>query len=185
VYKKIVRRLTRLLVKVDLYKINIETYQTFDIKYFTKFEFLMITDMDGFSLLDKILTERGLHFREVVENRLQSGNYICFLYKNVNSNEAVYYRWLTNVSFFHGALRENLILDSDHAFTLDSYTSVQYRGLGLHKQMNKQMLNFCKNNLKLKSVRMVIYRGKAYLHLHKTVQELGYELEKSKTYIRF
>ncbi len=184
-FRKGFRFVRSFVVTIDLYKINMENFKEFDIEEDSNFDFCVLSDIGDIHTLENILQERGERFRLVVEERLSSGNYLAFIYKDKGSQQAAYYRWLTSSSFFHDRFLEEITLDKANVFTLDSYTSFGFRGQGLHKKMNMKMLNYCKKDLKCQSVSMVIFRGKAYDHLHKTVKELGYKLEKSKTYFKF
>lgn len=171
-----------LLARVDLYSIDLKEIELFDEKKFVGFSFKVINGIDEIGKLDFIISERGVKYKEVVTERLSSDTFLCFgFFENLTGN-AAYCRWIRTDSFYHDSYKERIRLNSHEVFTLDSYTPNLYRGLGLHKEMNRRMLNYCKENLKVKKIFMVIFSGSEFAHLHKTVKDLGYKKIHSKCY---
>jgi hypothetical protein len=182
VLKKII---SYLFVKVDLYYIDLRNLNLFQEINFEEHQFLVLQDISRIDLFYPIGLERGDKFIQIVKNRLTSGKYYCFCFFNSKNNEISYLRWLKTDSFYHMDLKDTIDLKLKDAFTLDSYTPYKYRSIGLHKEMNKRMLNYCKNQLNLNKIFMVIFSGKEFEYLHKTVEELGYVRIKTKSHINF
>jgi len=161
-------------VRVDLYCINLQDAELFNEKILDKYSFEIINDISDLPKLNSLFNERGEVFRSVVKERLLSGNFLCFCFIEKESRKMAYTRWLRKDSFYHEKLKEIVELAEDEAFTMDSYTLREFRGQGLHTEMNKRMLNFCKNEMNVSKVYMVIFHGEEYSHLHRTVEEIGY-----------
>lgn len=174
----------QLFVHIDLYGNDLQKISLFGEKDLGDYVFAIIADISGIDKLQSLIAQRGEKFRHVAEERLRSGNFICFCFIESASAKAAYSRWLRRDSFYHDRFKETIRLAADEAFTMDSYTPPEFRGKGLHKEMNRRMLDYCKRELKLHRVLMVILRGPEYLHLHKIVRELGYRRLKSRFYFK-
>lgn len=110
---------------------------------------------------------------ETIHNRFDSGNYTCFAYQDTSNGRLAYTRWVCKKNFYSDTLRRELTFKEDEVLTLDSWTHPDYRGLGLHRNMNIEMLNWLKENTQTKSVFMVI---KCFIpHLTKIPMDLGYK----------
>lgn len=162
-----------LIERVNLYSIDLTKSQEMNVKKY-EFAFKLIEEISDIHVLEKLMSERGEAYTETVKHRLASKNYLCFCYVENSSREAVYTRWLRRDSFEHDRYGRFIKLNDDEGFTMDSYTRLDSRGKGLHTEMNKQMLNFCKTELGILKIYMVIMAGRKYNHLHKTVKDLGY-----------
>lgn len=173
-----------LFVHVDLYCLDLNEIEMFEETNPGAFSFLIIKDVSEISKLQLIVDERGEKFRQIIQERLRSGNFSCFCFVDKKSGNVAYSRWLRRGSFQHERFKKTIRLAKDEAFTMDSYTAAEFRGLGLHKEMNRRMLNYCKRELKIHRVFMVILRGKEYSHLHRIVRELGYRRIQSRFYFR-
>lgn len=108
----------------------------------------------------------------IVRDRFNSGDYICIAYEDLNSNSIAYTRWLCFHRFFSSDFGHLFEFGTNEVFTLDSYTAPQFRKLGLHHQMNIEMLNWLKQDMNIEFVYMVI---RCFIpHLAKIPMELGY-----------
>lgn len=173
----------KFFVLIDLYRIDLDNCNRFKEGVFDNYSTIIINDISDMSKLQPIIKERGITFNNIVEERLLSGNFICFCFIDNSTGKPAYSRWLKTGSFFHDRYKKRIELKNNEAFTLDSYTLYEFRGKGLHKEMNKRMLNYCKENLRIMSVYMVIFRGKQYRHLHMIVKDIGYILVQSNFYL--
>ncbi|MBN1472271.1 MAG: hypothetical protein JW925_10860 [Syntrophaceae bacterium] len=171
-------------IHVDLYCNYLQEMKLFREKELGNYAFTIVDGTTGIDKLKLLVSERGEKFRQVVVERLRSGNFMCFCFIEKSSGKAAYSRWLRKGSFYHDRFKETIQLAADEAFTMDSYTPIEFRGKGLHKEMNKRMLNYCKKELKISKVYMIIFRGKMFVHLHKTVLELGYRRIRSRFYFK-
>ena len=82
-------------------------------------------------------------------------------------------RQICKKQYYSDLLRKELQFKENQALTLDSWTHPNYRGLGLHRNMNIQMLNWLKQNTAITEVYMLI---KCFIpHLTKIPIQLGYQ----------
>jgi len=160
------------LEKIDLYCIILNKEYTES--SLDGIQFKVTDSLLDIQQLQPLFNERGEKYHEIVKARLGSGNFLCFSFVDTITGKPIYVRWLRTDTFIHDRYKKKITLGSDEAFTMDSYTLNNYRGKGFHAEMNKRMLNYCSNILKLKKVYMVIFSGDEFMHLHKTVKELGY-----------
>lgn len=174
----------RFFVHIDLYDNDLNDVDLFVERELEAFALTVVADDSGIQTLQSLMDERGSKFKQVAMERLKTGNFLCFCFSEKASGKAAYCRWLRKGSFYHDRFRREICLGEDEAFTMDSYTAHEFRGQGLHKEMNKRMLNYCKRELKLQRIFLVILRGREYAHLHKTVRELGYRRVQSRFYFR-
>jgi hypothetical protein len=108
-----------------------------------------------------------------VMERFESGGYICFAFIDTKTNLIGYTRWICKHQFRSDTLGEMLKFKESEVLTLDSYTPPCYRGKGLHRAMNIEMLNWLKQETDFQAVYMVIL---AFLfHLSKIATALGYK----------
>lgn len=132
-----------------------------------------------FKILDNDDYEKCVYLYEgnqeklkLIKNRLNSEKYLGFSYVNCESNAVVYCRWICRDNFYSEVIRKELQLDEFQVLTLDSWTHPKSRGLGLHRNMNIEMLNWLKENSPFTEVYMII---KCFLpHLTKIPKQLGY-----------
>lgn len=180
-----IRKILRMfLVRIDLYCIDLRKNELFKETELKDYSLSILKDVSGLQALRALIAERGEKFGRIAKERWQSGNFLCFCFIEKSTSRAAYSRWLSKDSFYHDRFRGTIRLADDEAFTMDSYTPFEFRGRGLHKEMNRRMLNYCKGELKLKRIFLVILRGSEYSHLHKIVRELGYERIRSRFYFR-
>lgn len=170
--------LGRFIESASLYKLNLELYQPLERpKIGHQYDFLAVDKMND--LFEK-LYEQSPGKLDVVKHRFPSGDYICFAYVDKDSESIAYARWLCKGSFYSATLRKELVFGRDEALTLDSYTHPSYRGQGLHRAMNIQMLNWLKNNTDYRYIFMVI---KSFLpHLTKYPIILGYRKQYTRVH---
>jgi|GEM_PF-2639622 len=179
-----IRKLFRsTIVKLDLYKNDLTVLNNFKESYVPPYQFIVISDSSNIDYFRSVREERGERFMKILLERLNSENFLCFSFMDGNNKDVAYLRWLRKETFYHETYKKEIKLEHDEAFTLDSYTSLKHRGRGLHKEMNKRMLNYCKNDLQLKAIYMVIFSGGAFFHLHKLVTEIGYKKYSSNIYL--
>jgi hypothetical protein len=167
---------------INLYAIDLNTNESFKEKEYVDYDFKIIKNISEIHKLQLHIYERGEKYKQVISDRFKSGIFFCFCFIEKSSGKAAYARWLRKGSFFHIRYKMEIELKTDEAFTMDSYTPIEFRGKGLHKEMNKRMLNYSKQELNINKVFLVILRGSEYAHLHKTVQELGYKRIRSHFY---
>ena len=118
----------------------------------------------------------------VVKNRLNSENYLCFSYMDNKNKVIVYARWICKKKYYSDTLRKELEFRENQALTLDSWTHPNYRGLGLHRNMNIEMLNWLKQSTGITEVYMVI---KCFIpFLTKIPIQLGYKPIKTYFYLK-
>lgn len=176
---KLITAARRLSVTTNLYAMDLNKFQLLNEKKIPHFALKILTNINDISNLQLVIEERGAEYKKILEERLSSKKFICFSFMDDLNNNVAYTRWLRTDSFTHERYKKRIDLKEGEAFTLDSYTCNNYRGKGLHKEMNIRMLNYCKSELKLQTIYMVILEGPEYVHLHKTVKELGYAKVKS------
>tara|TARA_Y100001958_G_C21247945_1_gene579981 strand:- start:2785 stop:3339 length:555 start_codon:yes stop_codon:yes gene_type:complete len=174
------RFLSKYIECARMYKINLNTYTNdFKLKDKHNFTFKML-DKNEFEKLS-YLYQNDYEKLKIVNNRLNSGNYLCFSYIDNENKVIVYARWICKKEYYSDILREKLHFKENQALTLDSWTHPNYRGLGLHRNMNIKMLNWIKENTDITEVYMVI---KIFIpHIKKIAVELGYK--PIKTYFHF
>lgn len=175
----------KLMNRLDLYCNDLNAIGFFEEKQISDYEFRVIKDISEIFILDKLISERGPNYRKVIIERLESKTFLCFSFIEKSTGKLAYSRWLRFDSFYHDGYRKKILLSDKEAFTLDSYTPIEFRSKGLHKEMNKRMLNYCKSILCLNKVYMVIFRGNDFLHLHNIVKEIGYKKIHSYSYLNF
>ncbi len=164
------------LYKLDLMSFNEKKY--INCNLVPHFEFYMPNEKD-LDLFAKLYENIPGKINKISQT-FESGNYLCFAYFDTINNRLAYTRWLCKNEYYSDAMRQKLILMENEALTLDSYTHPDYRMLGLHKQMNIQMLEWLKKNSHIRYVYMVIL---IFIpHLTKIPLELGYRPIKSKFY---
>tara|TARA_B110000003_G_scaffold269487_1_gene300570 strand:- start:226 stop:780 length:555 start_codon:yes stop_codon:yes gene_type:complete len=155
-----------------IYRLNLNNYSVdFGLNDNNNFIFTMPAknDFNKFSFLyqnnhDKL---------ETIKNRLNSVDYLCFSYMDNKNKVIVYARWICKKQYYSDLLRKELQFKENQALTLDSWTHPNYRGLGLHRNMNIQMLNWLKQNTAITEVYMLI---KCFIpHLTKIPIQLGYQ----------
>jgi hypothetical protein len=118
---------------------------------------------------------------EIIKNRLNSVNYLCFSYMDKKNKVIVYARWICKKEYYSYVFRKKLKFKENQVLTLDSWTHPNYRGIGLHRNMNIEMLNWIKQNTDVTEVFMVI---KIFTpHLKKLACQLGYK--RIKRYFHF
>jgi hypothetical protein len=118
----------------------------------------------------------------IIQNRFETGNFICFAYKEKGTNRLAYARWLCTKQFFSEVLKKELLFAENEALTLDSFTHPDFRKLGLHRNMNILMLQWIKRHTSIQYVFLVI---KCFIpHLTKYPQQLGYKSIESVFYYK-
>jgi hypothetical protein len=182
---KLQKFIKSLFVSISLFKNDLKIYNPLDINLKEGFKFQLISNINDLSFFESFINEKGEPYKDILRRRLESGDFLCFMYYDVINQKAAYTRWLTFKSFYHDRFSQLIQLNENEAFTLESYTLNEYRGNYLHREMNKEMLNYCKNTLKLSSIFMVIFNGKDFEHLHKLVKGMGYKKIKTKRHINF
>ncbi len=164
--------LSRYIEYAKMYRLNLSNY-SFDsvLKENNNFIFKML-DKNDFNKLS-YLYQNNHDKLESVKSRLNSGNYLCFSYMDNENKVIVYARWICKKQYYSYVLRKELQFKENQALTLDSWTHPKYRGLGLHRNMNIEMLNWLKENTAIKEVYMLI---KCFIpHLKKIPIQLGYK----------
>lgn len=174
--------INRIFYRLDLYLNDLEKLKVFEEKNIPEFLFHIINDKSDLSKLQLIIKERGEKYGNSIKERLDSDLFFCFCFIEKVTGRVAYVRWLRKGSFYHDRYKKIIQLSDDEAFTMDSYTCYEFRGKGLHKEMNKRILNYCKLVLKLKYIYLVIFNGSEYDHLHKIVKDIGYMRIDSNTY---
>ena len=174
--------ITRFFEFADYYCIDLgKKSENFPEQQIIGFEFIVVNE----KLHKQLITfnhVRGEKYVLVVQDRLSSGQYNCFAFIEKSSGKIAYTRWLCINEFLSDILKESLEFKPYEAFTLDSYTPLEYRGKGLHKEMNVRMLNYLKSQTEITKVYMVIRWF--YPYLHKVVKDLGYIKLRSKIYYK-
>lgn len=163
-----------------LYRLDLTKYEV-KINYaaFDNFVFEM-PDVSCFEQLIEHYQNKASKL-QIISNRFSSGNYLCFAFRDTSSNKIAYTRWICKNSYYSETLRQELKFQENEVLTLDSWTHPDYRGLGLHRKMNIEMLNWLKQNTDTKTVFMII---KCFIpHLTKIPKELGYK--PIKTHLHF
>lgn len=123
------------------------------------------------SLFNRLYDSNPIKMK-IIETRVNSGDYLCFAYRDDSTGDIAYTRWLCKNSFYSDIMRKQLHFSEQEALTLDSYTPPDYRKLGLHRNMNIYMLQWLKEQTGIKCVYMVI---KCFLpHLTKIPKKLGF-----------
>lgn len=164
-----------------LYRLNLAEYKKLNVPEIPEgFEF-MFPDENNVDQLK-------VHYQAIpgkidkVIDRLKSGDYLCFAYKELDSLQIAYTRWICFREFYSAELRETLKFTNKEALTLDSYTAPKYRHSGLHHAMNIAMLNWLKDNTETRHLFMVI---KCFIpHLTKIPLELGYRPIRSRIFYK-
>ena len=163
--------LGRILDIASLYRLDLSMYRTISyLEIDPRYQFHIFYDFD-----DRIgdLYELVPGRTEIVKKRFQSGNYACFTYVDTAKDAIAYARWICKQEFYSDTLGEMLKFKESEVLTLDSYTPPCYRGKGLHRAMNIEMLNWLKQETDFQAVYMVIL---AFLfHLSKIATALGYK----------
>ncbi len=166
------------LYKLDLMSFNEEKFISCNL--IPHFQFYMPNEKD-LALFAK-LYENIPGKTDKINQTFESGNYLCFAYIDTINNRLAYTRWLCKNEYYSEAMRKNIKLNDNEALTLDSYTHPDYRMLGLHKQMNVQMLGWLKKNTHIRYIYMVILIFVP--HLTKIPLELGYRPVESTFYYK-
>jgi len=166
------------LYKLDLMSFDKEKHTNFD--SIPQFQFYLPTEKD-LDLFAKLYDNIPGKINKIVHT-FESGYYLCFAYLDTTNNRLAYTRWLCKNEYYSDAMRKQLKFNDNEALTLDSYTHPDYRMLGLHKQMNIQMLEWLKKNTQIRYVFMVIL---IFIpHLTKIPLELGYRPVESTFYYK-
>jgi GNAT superfamily N-acetyltransferase len=162
------------LFRLDIKKFNFEVDSTEERRY--KF---FIPKLGDIELLYQHVDNNK---NQKVKERFEDGNYICFAYLDIEKNRIAYTRWVCFGAFYSAPFKRNMIFKKNECFTLDSYTLPDYRGLGLHRRMNVEMLQWLKKHTDYQYVYMVI---KCFIpHLHKVVKDMGYIKIETKVYFK-
>lgn len=180
--KFLTRILTYFFEFADYYSIDLLNHkESFPEKQIINYEFVVISE----NMYEKLISfsyVRGERYREAVKKRLSSNQYYCFAFIEKSSGKIAYTRWLCVNNFYSDVFKETFVFNKNESLTLDSFTPVEYRGKGLHKEMNARMLNYLKNKTEITKVYMVIKRFFPYLH--KVVMDLGYTKLRSTFYYK-
>ncbi len=174
------RFLSNFIECARLYKLDLQLFTPpFTANVPKNFTFTII----GIESLGKLRThyQDNEHRIKVAQERLNSGYYVCFGYIDTATGKIAYTRWICKHEFYSEVLGKRLTFVDNEVLTLDSWTSPEYRNMGLHKNMNLEMLLWLKQHTKVESVFMVIKCFNP--HLTKVVRAFGYK--PIKTVIRF
>jgi len=171
----------RFLECAKLYRIDIN-----DFKPETRFEkvgiFSFFMPGENEMPLFKRLYDNNPIKIKIIETRVNSGDYLCFAYRDDSTGHIAYARWLCKNNFYSDVMRKQLNFSQHEALTLDSYTHPNYRKLGLHKKMNLFMLQWIKEQTDIRYVYMVI---RCFLpHLAKIPRQIGYRPIEKKIYYK-
>lgn len=178
----IINFINRFFEFADYYKLDLDEIHLFRNKNkFKKFEFIL-APKEMYSKIIDFNYSRGEAYVKIVKDRLSSSIDSCFIVIDRKKNKIAYTRWLRIDTFYSSVLNEHLKFNDNEALTYDSYTSIEYRGQGLHKQMNIEMLYYIKNNTKIKKVYIIIKWF--YPYLHKIVKNIGYKKIKTEFYYK-
>jgi hypothetical protein len=155
-----------------LYKLDLENFNNHvKLKRIGDFEYCM-PKSESIALFEHLANYDAKRI-EIIRNRLKSGNYLCFAYKDTTTNRLAYTRWLCTNDFYSDTLKKEVKLAENEALTLDSFTHPDYRNTGLHQKMNILMLQWIKENTNYRFVYMII---KCFIpHLVKYPKLLGYK----------
>lgn len=172
--------LGRFVDAASLYILDLEHYQILPCS--------INRDQYEFIVTDKYISGLDKHYEQVkgknnlAIQRFESGDYLCFAYRNRETQEIAYTRWICKNEFYSDVLQMQLIFKKDEALTLDSYTKPNYRGEYLHRDMNIEMLNWLKVNQEYHYVYMVI---KCFIpYLTKYPKSLGYRRFKTNVHYK-
>ncbi|NPD46734.1 hypothetical protein [Lentimicrobium sp. S6] len=185
IIKSIFKVIESIHVKVDLYKINLTMWEYESIESKGRFEFIVSSNTKILKYFKTIVSERGEKYLHLAEERLNSGDFICFGFLDKEEHDIAYLRWLKKKTFYSEVYKKTIFLGDKDAFTMDSYTPVKYRGLKLHKDTNSNMLNYIKKKFDLENIYIIIFNGRKYDHLHRTIKQLGYVKENTNSYFDF
>ena len=172
------RFLSQYIECAKMYRLDLNNYSAnFKLKEINNFLFKILDKND----IDKLiyLYQNNHNKLKIVKDRLNSGNYLCFSYMDTENNVIVHSRWICKREYYSDVLRKKLQFKQNQVLTLDSWTHPNYRGLGLHRNMNIMMLNWIKQNTNIKQVYMIIKIFNP--HLKKIPLKLGYK--PIKTYL--
>ncbi len=173
--------LGRFVECAGLYRLDLSNFRNdMQISSNNDFEFYMPTKSDTKLLIQHYNYQSSRN--AIIKTRYELGNYICFSYRDKRNGRLAYTRWLCLGKFYSDYLKKDLNFNKNETFTLDSFTHPDYRGLGLHRRMNVEMLQWLKKNTDYQFVFMVI---KCFIpHLHKVVKDLGYVKTETKIYFK-
>jgi hypothetical protein len=164
-----------------LYKINLTGFSTnHNIKVNSRFKFVIIRK----SILYNFETFYSHNETkiDIINDRFNDPNLTCFAYFDLSENRIAYTRWLCEKEYNSSILKRLIILKPFEALTFDSFTHSDYRGIGLHRSMNIEMLNWLETHTGIRSVYMVIKCF--YPHLSRVPKELGYMPLKTVLYLK-
>lgn len=167
---------------VSYYKLDLSEQPEYTTKRLKEFKFKILNESDLKSLTH-FAQSRGESYINISKERLiNKENFICYAFIENHSNEIAYTRWVCKNEFYSEPLKRMLKFKTNEVLTLDSYTKPDFRGKGLHKEMNVVMLNHLKNQLQIDYVYMVIKWFFPYLV--RIVEDLGYRKIESKIYYK-
>lgn len=170
----------RFIMCASLYRLNLEEYVVREIEIdYEIYSFELLENFDGRMVAH--YEERPGH-SNIAKARLDSGDYLCFAYVDKGKNNIAYTRWICKKHFYSDVLKMELIFKENELLTLDSYTPPDYRGRGLHKAMNIEMLNWIKSDGEYEYVYMVIKC--LVFYLSKIANMLGYKRITTKLYYK-
>ena len=166
------RFLSQYIEGATMYRLKLNYYSA-DIRLTDNNKFIFIMpDKNDFDKLS-YLYQNNHEKLNVVKNRLNSENYLCFSYMDNKNKVIVYSRWVCKKEYYSDVLRKKLKFKENQVLTLDSWTHPNYRGLGLHRNMNIMMLKWIKQNTDVTEVFMLI---KFFIpHLTKIACQIGYK----------
>ncbi len=163
----------------SLWVIDISHRKVFKESVLKDYSFMVLKTPEEIKLnMQKIMQNRPEEYRFILEKRIENGTYWCYAFIHKKTFTFAYTRWTCLNKFYCDIMKETINLDKHEIFTLNSFTHPDHRHKGLHKEMNKRMLNYLMKNTSYEKVYMVIncFLG----HLIKVVKSLGYKRIKTK-----
>jgi GNAT superfamily N-acetyltransferase len=175
------KTLGRFFICTKLYKNDLNNFNNNDaLTKFENFSFFMPTKTE------KPLFEKLYHGipkkKEIINTQLANPNFSCFAYKDDNTGDIAYARWLCKNDFYSKTMKEYFKFSQNEAWILDDYTHPDYRYKGLHKNMSAYMLQWIKEHTNIRYVYIEIICF--YPHLPKVQLQLGYKPVKTVFYYR-
>jgi GNAT superfamily N-acetyltransferase len=174
-----IRQFFRLFNCVSLWATDISHRKVFRERILKGYSFMVLKTPEEIKLnMQKIMRNRLDKYRFVLEERIENGTYWCYAFIHKKTCIFACTRWTCLKKFYYQPMKKTINLDKHEIFTLDSFTHPDHRRKGLHKEMNKRMLNYLMKNTSYEKVYMAIncFLG----HLIKVVKPLGYKRIKTK-----